>query len=305
MDEVISRLNVSPHFTEPAQDDLLEQLNDLVYYQEEPFASSSIFAQWSVFRLVHKQGVKVMLDGQGADEQLAGYISLIHYYFQELKQTSKIQGVWEQLCAVWRLGFKQMPFVKSIKQRLSTGIVYNSWLKFDTAILADESHYLAVQKEKPFGNKYSLKNILYQLTHLNNLQSLLKYQDRNSMAFSVESRVPFLDYRLVEFISSLPSQFLISNGYTKRVLRDAMRGIIPGKVRKRVSKLGFATPENLWMNGCLQPLIKEAICSEELSPYLDKDKAYDFYKQVCSKKQQDSSPWRWVSYYLWRKMNEL
>ena len=133
---------------------------------------------------------------------------------------------------------------------------------------------------KPFGEQEILENTLYQMTFFSNLQALLRHEDRNSMAFSVEARVPFLDHRLVEFIFSLPSQFKIRDGYTKRVLRDGMHGVVPEKIRWRVRKLGFATPERTWQKTALKPLIEAAIRDERLRPYVLAENASDYFAQL-------------------------
>ncbi|MCA6509295.1 MAG: asparagine synthetase B, partial [Pseudanabaena sp. M109S1SP2A07QC] len=111
----------------------------------------------------------------------------------------------------------------------------------------------------------------------------------------------FVDYRLVEFLSSLPSHMKIRDGYSKRVLRDAIIGLVPEKIRTRISKLGFATPESAWQAGVLKPLIEEAISSEVLQPFLVKEQAQAYVKSLEQNQVIDFTPWRWVSVYLWHQ----
>jgi asparagine synthase (glutamine-hydrolysing) len=253
-----------------------------------------------------------MLDGQGADEQLAGYLGLGLYFLQELwTKKQYLKFVWESLQRsllqrtlyrdVSRNLLKQLrkvlPFAKLI-----TNFGPIDWIQPNMANkYQHSSDYLANFQIKPFGDQEILSNTLYQLTFSNNLQSLLKYEDRNSMAFSVEARVPFVDYRLVEFLSSLPSHMKIRDGYSKRVLRDAIIGLVPEKIRTRISKLGFATPESAWQAGVLKPLIEEAISSEVLQPFLVKEQAQAYVKSLEQNQVIDFTPWRWVSVYLWHQ----
>ena len=125
------------------------------------------------------------------------------------------------------------------------------------------------------------------------------------MAFSVEGRVPFLDYRLVEFISSLPSHFKIRHGYTKSVMRDAMKGILPEKIRLRKSKLGFATPERKWQETVLRPLILNAIESERMRDFLLPNRAKDYLYEIEKGKDINFLPWRWLNLSLWMKAYNL
>jgi len=96
-------------------------------------------------------------------------------------------------------------------------------------------------------NAENITEYAYELVFESSLPELLHWEDRDSMAFSVESRVPYLDHRIVEFLLSLPESYIIRNGYTKAILRDSMRGIVPDKILDRRDKIGFATPEEVWM----------------------------------------------------------
>ncbi len=309
MKAVIQATGVRAGFTYPTPGEFLHDMERLVWHQDEPFGSTSIFAQWSVFRLVHEHGVKVMLDGQGADELLAGYIPLAYHFFQEL-QAKRQYGrlLWEM---VRHIQFNPKTFYDSLScSRLDR---FFGWLNIRNTKrpsmdwisaklverYTDVSRYGSYLQIKPFGEQENLSNILYQLTFHTNLQQLLRYEDRNSMAFSVESRVPYLDYRLVEFVFSLPAGFKIRNGYTKRVLRDAMAGTIPDKIRWRVSKLGFATPERTWQKTVLRPLVQRALGDERLRDFVLPDKARAYQEEIEKAGLSDSTCWRWLNLLLW------
>jgi asparagine synthase (glutamine-hydrolysing) len=317
MEEVIRATGVQAHLICPTAGELMEDMDRLVWHQEEPFASTSIFSQWSVYKLVHRHGIKVMLDGQGADEQLAGYVGLIPSYFQELREKQ------ERLRLGWEI-FRDARLTGKPVLRLVPGKIGDflrrysgekenrlsppgaDWIHPDLVErFQGQSRYLANQQVKPFGDREHLSNVLYQLTFLNNLQSLLRYEDRNSMAFSVEARVPFLDYRLVEFLLSLPSCLKIRNGYTKRVLRDGVAGVIPEKIRWRVGKLGFTTPERSWQRTILKPLILGAVRDDYMARFVVAEKALAFFRELEHIDLLDFSPWRWVNLYLWMKAFRL
>jgi asparagine synthase (glutamine-hydrolysing) len=138
----------------------------------------------------------------------------------------------------------------------------------------------------------------------NNLSMLLHWEDRDSMAHSIESRVPFLDYRLVEFLFSLPSNYKIKDGITKRILRDGLQGILPDKIRNRMSKLGFATPEEIWVkqnSGLFKDKLIEAIDS---CPYIfNKTKVMAIFEDIITNKRPfDFWLWRVISFGTWYKL---
>lgn len=322
MQTVIDATGVNAHFTYPTDEELVREIDHLVWHQDEPFGSTSIFAQWSLFKNVHQHSVKVMLDGQGADEQLAGYIPLIYWFFDELFAKRKYPHfIWESFRYLCfhpddraRLIKHHTNLFKTVtvglfKKRSETNphsTAPPGWMEPGLAErYCKNGRYGGAIQEKPYGNIEYLNNTLYRLTFHGNLQSLLRYEDRNSMAFSVEGRVPFLDYRLVEFISSLPSHFKIRHGYTKSVLRDAMKGILPEKIRLRKSKLGFATPERKWQETTLRPLILNAIESERMRDFLIPNRARDYLYETGKGKDVNFLPWRWLNLSLWLKAYNL
>ncbi len=320
MEEVVRSTGVRAHYTYPTPDDFSHDLDRLVWHQEEPFGSTSIFAQWSVFKSVHEHGVKVMLDGQGADEVLGGYQPLGYYFLSDLLAKQQILKYLKESWYQWRIQAKPVavlasqplallmpqplkPLLGRMKRTMTQGLPpVHSWLDQGFARgRAEKAAYLSNQANRAFDRSEVFNNTLFQLTFFNNLQALLKYEDRNSMAFSVEGRLPFLDYRLVEFAFTMPSTFKIRGGYTKRVLRDSMEGILPGKIQWRVSKLGFATPERVWQNTSLRPLIEEALRDKRLSSFVMPRKARDFLSALDKSTHRDFTPWLWVNLSLWMK----
>jgi asparagine synthase (glutamine-hydrolysing) len=310
----VAAAEVQPHWIEPSDRDIEADLQPLIWHQDEPFNSTSIFAQWSVFRLVQKTGVKVVLDGQGADEMLGGYASTVPYFFLELAATgrlmktvleswrwSHLQGsTWSSVLPWSRLRRALAAF--SGAKPASVGPAQAAWMRpeferahADASLVRAQAYQISWDAKAPFAS------VLRRFFFESNLPALLRYEDRNSMAFSVESRVPFLDHRLVEFAFALPSDIKFRGGYTKRVLRDAMDGLLPEPVRMRARKMGFATPELQWQTTVLKPLIRDAVRSDRLGDFIDRDGACARLQGVEAAKRLDFLPWRWLNLYMWRK----
>ncbi|MCJ7531197.1 MAG: asparagine synthase (glutamine-hydrolyzing) [Anaerolineales bacterium] len=317
MQEIIRTAGVREHFIHPTPEEFLKEMGSIVWHQDEPFGSTSVFAQWSVFKLTHEHGIKVMLDGQGADEMLGGYIGYVLTMLQELRAKRKVLSLAWETWQIGRLHGRALPPLakKGWINRIMRLIGFRSesapypptdWI--DPSLVEKysiQSPFFANQQIKPYDELELLNNTLYQHTFVNNLQQLLKNEDRDSMAFSVESRLPFLDYRLVEFIFSLPSDFKIRDGLTKRVLRESMRGVIPEKIRRRVSKLGFATPETTWQRTILRPLIEQAINDEALRGFILPEKARGYHDYITQHNLRDFTAWRWLNLSLWLKTYHL
>lgn len=253
---VVEATDVEAHYVYPSLERLFDESRTITWHQDEPYGSTSIYAQWNVFRLAKEASVKVMLDGQGADEQLAGY----HGYFGARMSTLFKEIQWLELLKEIR-ALKRVhnySFIRSgqylanyllpdsIGQSLKriTGYAHSrpDWLDWEG--LGARPHDPLLDSGAREGSVEALS--VSQLT-ASNLQMLLHWEDRNSMAHSVESRVPFLDYGLVEFVLGLPDEFKLHRGITKRVLRESMGDVLPEKIRDRTDKLGFVTPEEVWL----------------------------------------------------------
>ncbi|WP_448524110.1 asparagine synthase (glutamine-hydrolyzing) [Pseudothermotoga sp.] len=253
VDEVVKHTNVVSHKVFPKFEDFFSELNSkgsneiesLVWHQDEPFGSTSAFAQYSVFKEARKHGMRVMIDGQGADEILAGYYPFVGIYLASLLRRFKLRGFLKEFSAVKSV----WPNVSVTRYMLSNMLPES--LKVPLRRRFGGSRFFSVPEDYDGGFKWmNVKNITeyaYKLVFESSLPALLHWEDRDSMAFSVESRVPYLDHRIVEFLLCLPESYIIRDGYTKAILRDSMRGIVPDKILDRKDKIGFATPEEIWM----------------------------------------------------------
>jgi asparagine synthase (glutamine-hydrolysing) len=152
------------------------------------------------------------------------------------------------------------------------------------------------------GLESNFQRMQHTLMTRNGIRALLHYEDRNSMAFGVETRLPFLDYRLVEFLYGLEAGLKIRRGWTKAVLRDAMEGILPEEVRWRVDKMGFGTPEDQWFRTSLRDMTREVLADSRTRArgYLDVDAALqEFDAHVAGQKNLAFTLWRWLNLELW------
>lgn len=300
MDQVVAQTDVSAHYTYPVLDRLFDVGAQMVWHQDEPFGSTSIYAQWLVFQLSKEQGVKVMLDGQGADEQLGGYHGFFGHRFYELFQSLRWQTLYREMrdsgrmhphLNAWQsLGRRLLPsgLKQSIKKRMSP-----LWVDF-RCLKANNLYPFLGQKENTVQDQ-SRQQLLFS-----SLPMLLHYEDRDSMAHSVESRTPFLDYRLVEFNLGLPSEMKMVSGWTKHVMREGMRGILPEAIRLRIDKIGFATAEEEWMKQepmRFRTLLERAV---EVSQGTIHANALSLFDQMVQGRIAfDFTPWRMMSFGQW------
>lgn len=228
---VIESCNTNYHFIYPSVDKLFEYLDDMVWHQDEPFTSTSMYGQYEVFKRAKEEGIKVMLDGQGADELFCGY----HYVFPiRLFSLFKSKRYWQFLSEL--LEFKTIPRFKYFDL---LRVVYNK-IKSKSS---GTPQYRSIPMDYSTLQAYS--NTLMKYT---SLPALLHWEDRNSAAHSIEARLPFLDYRLVDLVYGMADDYKLYDAITKRVLRDAMFKIIPNKVRGRKDKIGFQTSEEMWFH---------------------------------------------------------
>ncbi len=284
IDDVVAATGVDARRTEPDPDQLWKEIDRLVWIQDEPFGSLSIYAQYCVMRLA-REDVKVVLDGQGADELLAGYLAYQASYIRDL------------VCS-----FRVWSALKEI-----TGSLRHHGRFFGTAIgqlLTRRSRRHLLTGPTPRIDRYdgSLPEVLRRELTSTNLPSLLHYEDRNSMGFSIESRVPYLDLRFVEYAASLPLDRKIHNGITKKVLRDAIKGFVPESIRCRMDKMGFVTPEEEWMKETLRPFVLGVLSADSFRArsYWNADAVLESYQAFLDGKSVYSPEiWRIICAELW------
>ncbi|HLA76355.1 MAG TPA: asparagine synthase (glutamine-hydrolyzing) [Vicinamibacteria bacterium] len=258
VDTMVAASGVTGHRTTPTAAEFAADLPGLAGQQDEPFPSPGVYSQWRVMRLAREAGLSVLLDGQGADEVLAGY----HYHFgpflAEVVRQHGLRAALRQARLARQVTGRGLGFFLGllVHQTLPLPAPLRAWAvrrgagqgRVPPGLLAPELRTAlggsAAERHRPRPSLAAERRANILTT---SLPALLRYEDRNSMAFSIEARTPFLDYRLVERALALPASDLIRDGWTKALLRDAMTGVLPESVRLRRDKLGFATPETRWL----------------------------------------------------------
>ncbi|MGE5403245.1 MAG: asparagine synthase (glutamine-hydrolyzing) [Candidatus Doudnabacteria bacterium] len=312
IDVVIKSKGIDAHYTYPDLENLFSAMENIVWYQDEPFASTSIYAQWRVFKLANEANVKVMLDGQGADEQLAGYddfygprlIELLKAFkimsiLREIRQTKINRGFSELYILEYVANFLLPSFItRPLKKAMKIYNVRPVWINMEILKAQPIDPYLKLGLKV-----HSIKEYSRLLTAYTSLPMLLHWEDRNSMAHHIESRVPFLDYRLIEFNYNLPDAFKLSDGVTKKVLRSGMKGVLPELIRMRMDKLGFVTPEETWVkNACPQRFIDALKESIKISQGVLTDKAIiKAQNMIDGKEAFNPYIWRLICFGAWVK----
>jgi asparagine synthase (glutamine-hydrolysing) len=265
--------NIAPSFVYPNIKDFWEDLDKQIWHHDLPFHSTSMHAQWEVMHLAHSKGIKVLLNGQGSDEMLGGYSSFAGLYllgilgklniFSFLREYSNLKN--NMSLSVGRsLGrslYAWLPdqLKRSARRnfRLGNAFLDRSFINEFGQVNPPEFH------SRSF-NEMSVRSIKH------GLQQLLRYEDRLSMAFSIESRVPFLDHRLVEFAVSLDPSWKIKDGFTKYILRKSTEPFLPQQVTWRRDKMGFLTPAAEWKRE-LRPQLLDYIRDSTVFPFINRD----------------------------------
>jgi len=301
IDEVAKRTGVEAHHVFIEGSHLVDDLDRFIWHQDEPVAHSSPFAQWKVAELARDANVTVMLDGQGADEIIGGYPSpTFGYRYAELLRGGHLVELARELVAFGRhhgnvtdalryLGAAVLP--ASIRDAMRTRFLETSGL-----VAGGANHPPAIRRAR---SSLLLRNALYQILTVTSLPGLLRYADRNSMAFSREARLPFLDHRLVEFAYKLPSDALVQDGTTKVILRQAMAGLVPDAVRQRTDKIGFATPERDWLVLPLRERIEEALSALKRRGVVPAAAIDHQWHQLLAGGGQSGNVWRLANLELW------
>ncbi len=292
------------HFTKPTAEALLADLDDLTKAQYEPVPSSSTYAQYRVMKLAAER-VVVLLDGQGADESLAGYHYFFGFYFKNLLRRGRLSTLVREVAHYLSnhrslYGLKSWAFFSlPAAWRTRTRVMQRGYLHPDFYHAHANGH--RVISEELYGSG-SLQEAL--INHFEyKLEHLLKWEDRNSMWFSLEARVPFLDYRLVERTLTLPDEYILQNGMTKSILREAMKGTLPEPIRLRRDKIGFETPEAEWFRTPAFQQHVEAVLHSDLfarGGIVDAAKARELYRKHLARAGNYSREiWKWIHLEKW------
>lgn len=313
VDIVIKHTQVDAHFVYPELKDVFKLTPEIIWYQDEPYQSQATFLGFHVFQKARQNNVKVLMNGQGADEYLGGYGQYTVARYASLLKKGKVVEFLKDINKskpntpikiFLRVLYHLFPDTLKRKFARKLGNYTQILNLFDLNKLnAKHIHPNDLIKIK----QKKVKDItLYQLFH-SPLPKYLRLEDRNSMAHSVEARVPFLDFRLVEYCYGLPDHYLDYQGVTKRIMRLGLKDILPEKIANRKDKKGFITPEEKWVKEeqpeLFRQKIKEAI---EVSKGIIKPEALIYFdKVILGKIPFDYTYWRIILFAEWIKRFEV
>lgn len=284
--EVSKYLGVELCVIEPTENEFLESLEKVMYVQDEPFGSTSIYMQYFVMQKARELGIKVMFDGQGADEVFLGYEGYLKNLYKYFLEKGEEKNFFENL-KMFRYSkdsviyeFCGMENFETLYSRMQKGNIKVEYL--------GEEFLREIFCYKTFieFNTKEIKN--------NGMQALLRYEDRDSMAFGVESRLPYLDYRLVDFVLSLPIEVKFQQGYLKYLLRKSCEDLLPQSIIWRYNKMGFESPQKLWLTKLKNEMIEAINHSKILN---------EIFKKI--EIREDGFMWRLYNIAKWEAMYKV
>lgn len=297
-------------YVAPDPCDLIETLDEMLSFHDEPVCTVTWYNLYLICRQIAKDNIHVLLNGHGGDELLGGYWD--HYQFNLFDLKTADPSAYDREIKAWQENHQRNP---------DEIAYYEAIIRDKILAKGDESerhgNYLevldAVHRElvtRPFEmTKTSgslLKSRLHSEIMSETIPASLRAEDRNSMAFSIESRSPFLDYRLVEYCFSLPNHLKIREGLGKWLLRQSMEGILPDKIRLRRDKAGFVAPADEWFRTVNRKEISDFISSPDFrcAKYLDRDKVQALFKEhLEGKKNHHMFIWQMINVELWLRQN--
>jgi asparagine synthase (glutamine-hydrolysing) len=303
IDLVVAHTGVKAFSVTPSPLGLAEESRRLHWHQEEPFLSASIYLQWCVMRLARDHNTTVLLDGQGADELLAGYQSYFINYQLDLLDRGNLPRLWHETRAFRsRLRHAASQYPESQRRfnaevALAWGPLFRYWLR----------------RPAPYAGPYDagvppgrrgmrLRRQIAEALQYNSLPTLLRYADRSAMAFGRETRFPFLDYDLVDWCITLPDRAFVRNGWQKWILRKAGDGLLPPAIQWRADKVGYAAPLDAWLRGALRDWAHDRLFSGPLvsAPGYDRAALSALWDRHQRREADVSWPlWRWISLGEW------
>jgi len=307
IEKVLEATLAERNYTFPTPQNLVDDLPRLIWHQDEPFGSISMFAQWRVMKIAAERGMRVLLDGQGGDEILAGYIPFYDSHWGTLLAQGRPGNLLHEWSTYRQIHHASYTYLLQHTLFPLMPLMYKRSVRFNRGRIGLQNDFAS-----KFQRRYPDESIAYQGDPLSerlyhnlmytSLPGLLHYEDRSSMAYSIEARVPFLDYRLVEYAFSLPGHQKINNSLTKSVLRNSMHGIVPDQILNRTDKMGFVTPEKVWLSTDLKDWVDDIINSETFrtSPYMDVAQVKTLLDEHrAHKRDLEFRLWKWINLHLW------
>lgn len=316
IDDVISKINVDAHFVYPNPERLKKLTPEILWYMDEPYQSQSAFLGYHVFECAKQNDVKVLLNGQGADEYLSGYEEFKKLRHVKLLLKGNIKVLQTEMKSEGMVGFN---FIKYMGVLLAARLLPQKIKQFATTQSKDFKQLSGLLNFQIDTKNLILKHPLHRFKYNTNstlsianlqlfhtsLPKYLRWEDRNSMANGVEARVPFLDHRLVEYCLSLPLNFLNrKNSTPKPLLTDSLKYLLPTSIANRKDKKGFITPEEIWIKQEYTEQIREMLAqSINNSQGIIKPEALIYFDEiVANKKPFNYNYWRLILFGMWMNL---
>lgn len=312
-DSVASAAGTVVHKIKIKPEELVRDIGKLIYYQDEPFGSTSVYAQYRVQKLAHESGVKIILDGQGADELLGGYKRFLSAYFISLLRkgylhdatglllgTLRVQGISPAYLLAQAAAYVLPEYAQTALRSIVGKEIVPSWMNKKWLEERNVGFTLPYKTQ----SKVSIIEAMHDSLVLTSLPHLLRHEDRNSAELGLQCRLPFLTKEFAEFALSLPEEHLISrDGTTKHVFREAMKGLLPEKVLNRRDKIGFKTPESKWL-GANEQILKNVLNKEILAsiPILNSNMLKEDYGQRLFNEAEGTYMWRILNLIEWSRI---
>lgn len=293
------------HFAHPTASTLLEDLDTYVESMGEPIPGTSEYAEYKVMQ-VASEHCTVILNGQGADEEMAGYLYFFGVLFKELLRKGNIPSIAYEM-AKYMMIHRNTMGIKSFIYFMIPPSLKNDLVILTNKVIGSEflRTYYRQSHFEVMDNLYYPKSLRQSfLDHFEyKFEHNLLWADKSGMWFSIETRFPFLDHNFVERILSTPPKMILSNGTTKRILRDSMKSIVPEQIRSRKDKVGYETPENEWFREKkLSTLIMDLLSSEKFASrgYINRDHAIKLFNRHKNGNINYSKEiWKWIHLELW------
>jgi asparagine synthase (glutamine-hydrolysing) len=320
--EIARAVGAKSHLVFPSPDDFWSDFLRIAWHQDMPFGALSFYAQWRVMRAASEAGVKVLIDGQGGDEVFGGYAKFRYAYLLSLLRSGRVATLTRELTGMLRHGdryfldirngFRYLP--ASMRRALSVDSVLEHVINGWQEGVGDEStpatRWWRNARQNRNGSGWTLmQQIQADDIVVDTLPQLLRMEDRSSMAFSLEARVPLLDHNVVQNGLSLPDHLKVNQGYSKFAVREAMAGVLPEAVRLRTTKLGFAAPDRAWLANDLRRPIADLLQSDlRCRRYLDVSALRRWYSGASAANANTSSfigLFRILSLEMWMRAFSL
>ena len=299
-DIVAKNANINLVFTEPTAIDVKNSIDEVIFTQEEPFAYMDVFMQYFVMKKAREEGCTVMLDGQGGDETLLGYgkyyPSMYYSIFKKEGLLLAFKSIFNsrknnsKMKISWILKYTFGSFFPNIRKK---------YLKFKTSFMKKNNNTFSILNK--IGNSYfNIRDLQTLEIYSTNLPLLLRYEDKNSMRHSIETRLPFIDYKTLETALSINSKHKVHDGWSKFILRQSVIGVIPQEAIWRKNKLGFNPPESSWFNEISNDMETAVRNSSILSEICNMKKLMSKYS-----KMHNHLKWRLYNIAMWEKIYDV